>query len=453
VWTIEVWQEECQRINSKASVTFYMTTTSSKKNSRAVAAEIIDEWQETGIFPDYLLESVQFDNAFIMEVVYGIIRWKRSLEWIVKSCTKRKPDKEILPFLFVGLYQVFWMDNIEEYAVVNETVEAVKSAGLSHAVAFVNAILRRALREKEFIRQKLDKQPLVIKFSHPDLLVERWKKQFGAEKMLRLLEWNNNRPEVVVRPNRMKIDFEDFVKLLKDAEIVTVPNSFAPEECLSIFHGTDVTSLPGYDQGLFTIQDPSTLVSIKLLDPQPGEFVLDACAAPGGKTSVIAEKMMGKGRIVAMDIQKDRLGRMRENLARMTIKSVSVAHGDAASPQDIKKICDRRLFDRILLDVSCTNTGVIRRRPDVRWRFSNKRLTELVDKQRKVLANTAGFLKSGGILVYSTCSLEPEEGEEIIEWWLASNPGFERIGCEQLFPPDSRTDGAYACALKKISLS
>ncbi|MDD4869715.1 MAG: 16S rRNA (cytosine(967)-C(5))-methyltransferase RsmB [Kiritimatiellae bacterium] len=427
-----------------------MAVTSNRTNSRAVAAGIIGEWQETGTFPDHLVEYIQSDNAFIMEIVYGVVRWKRSLEWVIRRCTKRKPDKEVIPFLLVGLYQILLMDNIEEYAVVNETVEAVKSAELSHAVAFANAVLRRVLREKDSIRKELDKQPLVVRLSHPDMLVDRWKKQFGKEKTLKLLEWNNSRPGVVIRPNRMKIGFANFTELLKDAGINAVPHPFAPEECLSISRGITVAGLPGYSQGLFTIQDPSTLISVKLLDPQPGEFVLDACAAPGGKTSIIAEKMAGKGRIVAMDIQEERLETLRENMARMEIKSVTMAYGDASNGQDVKKVCDGRLFDRILLDVPCTNTGVLRRRPDARWRFSNKGLAELVTIQRRVLTNTTDFLKPGGVLVYSTCSLEPEECDGIIEWWLSSNSGFERAGCEQLFPPDSQTDGAYACALRKM---
>jgi len=383
-----------------------------------------------------------------MEVVYGIARWKRTLEWVVKRSAKRPPDRELVPFLFVGLYQILLMDRIEEYAAVNETVEAVKAAGFPHAVAFTNAVLRRALREKDSIMKALAGQPVVIRYSHPDILVDRWKKQFGAEKMLALLEWNNSRPDIMVRPNRLKNSFNDFVNALKEAGIESTGHPFAPDECLSIGHGINVRNLPGYEQGLFTVQDPSTLVSVKLLDPQPGEFVLDACAAPGGKTSVIAERMSGKGRIIAMDIQQDRLLTLRENLARLGIKSVTVLQGDAASPQDMKKAADGRLFDRILLDVPCTNTGVLRRRPDARWRFSNRGLNELAGVQKKILAGAAAYLKPGGVIVYSTCSLEPEECEGIVEWWCAANPGFEKVASEKLFPPDSKTDGAYACALR-----
>jgi len=418
-----------------------------KPNSRAVAAEIVAEWLDTGEFTDHLMECVQDDRAFVMEVVSGVARWKRTLEWIIKRCAKRKPDREVMPFLLVGLYQIFLMDKVEQYAAVNETVSAVKSAGLLHVVAFSNAIFRRALREKTIILKELAKQSPVIKLSHPDVLVERWSRQFGPEKMQKLLEWNNSRPEVVIRPVRAKIAFPDFIKTLKEAGIEVLPHPFAPEECLVIPRGINVVDIPGYQQGFFTVQDPSTLLSVRLLDPQPGEFVLDACAAPGGKTMAIAERMAGKGRIVAMDIQEDRLETLRENLRRLEIKSVTVLKGDAVSEQDLKKASDGRLFDRILLDVPCTNTGVLRRRADARWRFSIKGLTGLTGLQKKILSNASAFLKPGGIMVYSTCSLEPEEDEQLMEGWLSLNPGFSKGGSERLFPPETQTDGAYGCAI------
>lgn len=420
-----------------------------KPNSRAVAAQIIGEWMETGAFPDHLIESVGSDRAFVMEVVYGVIRWKRALEWVVKRLANRNPDKELMPFLFVGLYQILVMDKVEEYAAVNETVEAVKAAGMPHVVSFSNAVFRSALREHDLIHEELEKQPLGVRLSHPDVFISRWKKQYGEEKMIKLLDWNNSRPAVIIRPNRIKISFEEYVQMLKTAGIEAEVHPFLPGECLSLARGATVTELPGYSDGLFTVQDPSTLVSVKLLDPQPGEFVLDACAAPGGKTSVIAEKMGGKGRIVAMDIQVDRLDTLKENLARMGIKSVTLAQGDAASEADMQRVADGREFDRILLDVPCTNTGVLRRRPDARWRFTNRGQTEILGVQRQILANTAKFVKPGGVLVYSTCSLEDEEDDGIIDSWLSANPGFEKAGREKIFPPDSLTDGAYACALRR----
>lgn len=427
-----------------------MNNISNKTNSRAVAAGIIGEWMETGAFPDQLVGAVEENRAFVMEVVYGVARWKRALEWVIKRSAKKRPDREIVPFLFVGIYQVLFMDQVEDYALVNETVEAVKSAGYPHAVAFLNAVLRRTLREKDLVIRELNAQPVVVRFSHPDILVGRWKKQFGMERTTCLLEWNNSRPDVIIRPNRLKTTFQNFVNIAKQAGLNIEPHPFLPDDCLSLGHGTAVTDVPGYDEGLFTVQDPSTLLSVRLLDPKPGEFVLDTCAAPGGKTSIIAEKMGGKGRIIAMDIQQDRLEILRENLARLGIKSVTVMQGDAASPQDLKKASDGRLFDRILLDVPCTNTGVLRRRPDARWRFSVKGLNEVVEEQKKILANVVSHLKPGGVLVYSTCSLEPEEDEKIIEWLCSSNTDLQMKGSEKLFPPDSRTDGAYVCALQKI---
>ena len=418
-------------------------------NPRAVAAGIVGEWLKTGAFPDHLIESVDSHRAFVMEVVYGVARWKRTLEWVLKRCAERRPDAEVMPYLYVGIYQVFMMDNMEDYAAVNETVEIVKQSGMPHLAAFVNAILRRILREKSFIAAELAEQPVAVQESHPDVLVNRWQKQFGEKKALALMKWNNARPDVVLRVNRGRISFGPFMEQLAAAGIEAVPHSFAPEECVMLPHGVSVEEVPGYDTGLFSVQDPSTLVAVRLLDPLAGEFVLDACAAPGGKTSLIAERMGGKGRIVAMDIQTDRVEIVRENLRRLGIKSVTLTQGDAASEGDIKKVCDNRLFDRILLDMPCTNTGVLRRRADARWRFTKKGLGELVELQRKILANMVNFVKPGGLIVYSTCSLETEEGEGVIESFLSTNQGFEKAAVEKIFPPETRTDGAFVCAIRR----
>jgi len=187
---------------------------------------------------------------------------------------------------------------------------------------------------------------------------------------------------------------------------------------------------------------------VDLLDPRPGEFILDACAAPGGKTLLIAERMEGRGELVAMDIMEDRLDPLRDNVGRMRLTIVRIARGDAASETDVGALRGSRRFDRILLDVPCTNTGVFRRRPDARWRFAPSSLAEAARIQRALLDNAGRFLKPGGTLVYSTCSLEPEENEVRVQEWTALHPRFVLTKELRLFPPETRTDGVYAAAME-----
>jgi len=214
--------------------------------------------------------------------------------------------------------------------------------------------------------------------------------------------------------------------------------------CFTLAHGVRVVDLPGYAEGHFMVIDPAAIQAVELLDPQPGDHVLDACAAPGGKTALIAERLRLKGQLVAMDLRADRLPRLRENLERLGCAAfVKVVQGDARRlrPESFGR------FDRILLDVPCSNTGVIRRKPDVRWRFSKAGLTRLGVTQQALLERAAGLVKRGGCIVYSTCSLEPEENETLISAWLKSHPEFCLQNSCQSFSPTSGQDGAYAVLL------
>lgn len=420
---------------------------SGKRTSRSVAVDVIAEWLHSGAFPDALMESVTADRAFVMEMVYGVARWKRTLEWIIHRCTPRKPDGPVIPYLLVGLYQIFLMDSITEYAAVNETVEAAKAEGRRTA-GFVNAVLRKALRDMKTLRKDLERQKPGLRESHPDILVDRWTQQFGPEKALALCQWNNTRPVVTIHPHCEERGLAPFLSSLAKAGVAATPHPFAPASFLSLPAGVRVPGLPGFEEGLFSIQDPSTAQAVDLLDPQPGEFILDACAAPGGKTALIAERMNGQGELVAMDLMEERLDPLRENVGRLRLGVVRVTRGDATSEADVGALRGSRRFDRILLDVPCTNTGVLRRRPDARWRFALSQLADVAKIQRALLDNAGRFLKPGGRLVYSTCSLEPDEDENRVHEWVALHPRFVLVKDVRLFPPETKTDGIYAAAIE-----
>jgi 16S rRNA (cytosine967-C5)-methyltransferase len=399
-------------------------------NSRLAAARIISSWLKSDIFPDRELDAIETSRAFVMEMVLGIVRWYGALSWICDRRVQQKPRPEVYACILVGLYQLLFMDDVQEYAAVNETVEAAKVAGDERVASFVNAVLRRAQADKNNIIQALEKQPLAVRLSHPQLLIERWTKQFGTDAAIRLCEWNNRRADVVIRVN-------------KTTQIEGQPHPFAPDRFVILPRGVSVTSLTGFADGSFYVQDPSTSMAPALLNPQPGETVLDACAAPGGKAMQLAELMKGQGTLVAMDPAADRLKPLRENVARLKWDFINVVE------RDITKDTSSARYDAILLDVPCTNTGVIRRRPDARWRFSPERLRTACDKQIAILDAAAACLEPGGRIVYSTCSLELEENEGQVDRWLTRHSEFRLADSKKLFPPESQTDGAYAALLVK----
>lgn len=423
-------------------------------NSRAVAADMIARWMDTGDFPDRMMNRVQADRGFVMEVVYGVVKWKRELEWVLKQCMKHLPPLQIRAHLMVGLYQCLHLDTVEAYAAVNETVSAIKAVSGPTEANFVNAVLRRVVREKDHVNGALRTQPPGIRLSHPESLIRRWTSAFGETGAQALCDWNNRRAGVILRVNIARIQMADFRDRLASVGIRTEVNSFDPVRFCNLLKGTGVEDIPGYEDGWFMVQDPSTLMAVEMLDPKPLERILDACAAPGGKTVAIAEMMGGGGSLTAMDIHADRMLFLNDNLARMGLPEVRVIEGDMGECRPggagIPELAGL-MFDAILLDVPCTNTGVLRRRADARWRFSPERLVKIGETQRAILDGAAQRVRVGGRLVYSTCSLEPEEDELLVAAWLRDHPGFEKVAERKLLPHRDGTDGAFAARLKRIA--
>ncbi|MEN8253853.1 MAG: 16S rRNA (cytosine(967)-C(5))-methyltransferase RsmB [Verrucomicrobiota bacterium] len=419
-----------------------------KKNSRLVAAEIISQWLVERHFPDRQLAKIEHDNAFIMEVVNGVVRKRNILQWLEQGMVPKEPEPFFKAVLYVGLYQLLFMDNVEEYAAINETVDAAKGRPGGHGNAnMVNAVLRRAQREAEQIARELKRQPDDIRLSHPDFLLERWRRQFGEIEARKLAEWNNQPPQTILRVEQVVISPTDFLAKFSEAGIELEPHPFSDREKFYILpRGLAVRKLPGYAEGWFTVQDPATSVPIDLLRPFPGESVLDACAAPGGKTAMIASRLKGEGKLVAMDLHDDRIAVLKENMGRLGLDWVEIVQGDARKPG--KALGDRK-FDAILLDVPCLNTGVLRRRIDARWRVNTNRLKAITEIQYDLLSACAELLKENGRIVYSTCSLEPEENEDLVARWVREHPGFIKAKARKTFPPKTGTDGAFAAVIRR----
>jgi 16S rRNA (cytosine967-C5)-methyltransferase len=319
------------------------------------------------------------------------------------------------------------------YAAVNETVEiAGRARGL------VNAILRRAQRESGELEAAVEAAGPSVAMSHPEFLIARWEATFGAEAAAQLLAWNNAPAEVVVRANELKTTFGELLKSTPGAEA-------SPAHPLAI----RVRHIPvaWLARGLCYVQDPSTLVACDLLAPQPGELVLDACAAPGGKTTYLAQLMRNEGKIVACDLYESRVMRLRENIWRLGVRNTQPLVHDcmlATPPGGLTQ------FDRILVDAPCTNTGVIRRRVDVRWRLSEEDFIRMPAQQLALLRRTATFLRRGGTLVYSTCSLEREENEQVVERLLVEMPDLRFIESRRTLPFVDAMDGAFAAKFTRV---
>jgi 16S rRNA (cytosine967-C5)-methyltransferase len=419
-------------------------------NSRLTSAKILQEWFEKEFFPARKLIHVREDRAFVMEVVNGCVRRQLTLDWIMDTLMHQKPKAFIRAVIHVGLYQLFFMDHVQTYAAVNECVNASKQqAGSAGMARLVNAVLRRADRERASLLEALHKENKALQSSHPNWLMERWIEQYGVDEAHCLADWNNEPPQTILRIEQGRVDAASFIDELRKKEIEPALHPASDSEVfLVVPRGINVVDLPGFDQGNFIIQDPATVLSIDLLAPRPGEKVLDACAAPGGKTLLMAGRMKGGEGLTAMEYHTDRLPALRDNLRRLDMEQVEVVHGDARDPMPA---LGDRLFDAILLDVPCSNSGVLRRRCEARWRINQERIDKMALLQIAILDACSKMLRAGGRIVYSTCSLEAEENEELVHTWLAKNEDFSLDRFVKAFPPESDTDGAFAALLRRRS--
>ncbi|MFN2352368.1 MAG: RsmB/NOP family class I SAM-dependent RNA methyltransferase [Kiritimatiellia bacterium] len=412
-------------------------------DARATAIMIIKRWLQAGAFPGRLLEDVRHDRAFITELVYGVVRHYRALSWVINLYARVPPDRELLPPLLIGLYQLLLLDDVADYAAVNETVAYVKQRRPRAETGFVNALLRQVTRTRPECLRRLTQQPPGIRLSHPDRLLQRWTAHYGADRALKLCEWNNRRAAPTVCANNLLAAPERVRADLAAQDALAGSVKAWNREFLVVSRGVAVPALPGFTEGLWLPVDPAAGAAVQLLAVQSGQRVLDACAAPGGKTALLAADLEGQGELTAWEPQAARLQRLQENLLRLRLESfVRTRQVNALHPP-----ADAGRFDRILLDVPCSNTGVIRHKPDVRWRFSLNRMRQLNRLQTALLTAAAGLLRPGGRMVYSTCSLEPEENRMLVDDWLKEKSGFRRVDEAVSFPPQSGMDGLYAAAI------
>jgi 16S rRNA (cytosine967-C5)-methyltransferase len=380
---------------------------------------------ERGAHADRLLDQARTtfdsrDSAFILELTYGVLRNRSRIDWLLDRFSKQpvsSTDDWTRNILRLGAYQLLFLDRVPASAAVNTSTELAKQYGKKHG--YVNGLLRSLERKKNDLPLPNDADAakrLATLHSHPEWLVRRWIARIGVEQTEEVLRQNNKDAPLIIRANSLKGTADDLVTLLASQGAAARKSRFSPPG-VEILSSPGITTLDAFHDGRFLVQDEAAQLVTLLLGPKPGERVLDACAAPGGKATYLAELMGNTGEVVALESDKKRIDRIRENSNRLGITIVRPKMGDAAKYSEGP-------FDRVLIDAPCSGLGVLRRHPDGRWTKTEQAMQERSALQKKILANCAGLLKPGGVLVYATCTTEPEENENVVRDFLANHPEF-----------------------------
>lgn len=387
------------------------------------------------------------DRKFCTELVYGAVKAGESLDWKISKYLNRplsKVDEKILAVLRAGFYQIFFLDKIPNSAAVNESVELSKKFCGIGASKFVNGVLRSAVREphKSDFPTGDDINSLALRNFHPAWLVKLFVEEFGLDATKKILKFDNTDPPLCLRVNFLKITREKILDALKNSGMQAEPSTFAPEGIICKNHGA-LDKFQPLRAGLCQVQDESSMTAARFLNPTPYEFVIDCCAAPGGKATHLAELMQNRGRIIAADIYETKLEHIKANAARLGIKIIEPLLIDA---REIGNKSSAQA-DKVLVDAPCSGLGVLRRKADIRWKKTPAELAELPDLQIKILSSAAETLKIGGALVYSTCTITRRENQGVVENFLAANPNFELAEIKNFLPHVTNTDGFFAAKL------
>ena len=380
------------------------------------------------------------DRALATELVYGVLRWRKRLDGVLHRCLdrpRRKLNPSLLEILRIALYQILLLDRIPDHAVVDQAVIQSRLHCGSHTAPFVNGVLRNTLRRREAVDllPGTDASSLAEYYSHPLWLVTRWIDQLGPDVTRRILIHNNSRAPLDVRVNRIMATPERVEELLGRVGVSTQSALHMPN-CLQVSAPKGpVASLPGYQEGLFTAQARASQMIAPMMSANPGDRILDACAAPGGKTAQLAEQMENNGSIVAVDVDPVRLDDMRKNLQRLGVRCVDARCGDVSDPEFVASL---GAFDRILLDAPCSNLGVLRHNPEVKYRLGPDDPTEFAERQLRMLMATSAGLKHGGTLVYSVCTVTTEETSGVVSDFLSSRDGYTLIPVDPNETPSSK---------------
>lgn len=391
------------------------------------------------------------DIGLISEIVYGVTTWKLTLDEIIKKYSKIKIKKIspwILNILRMGIYQIIFLDKIPKSAAVNESVNLAKRYGHSSSSNFVNAILRKIEKNdyEEFFKIEDDIERISKTTSMPKWIVEELMKNNEIKKVEEICKNSNIKPKIIIRVNSLKINKQELIKKLKEKGIECNEPQEKVDDFLILEKIKNIENIDEFKKGYFTIQDISAGQTARILNPQPGELVLDACSAPGGKTTYMAELMKNKGKIEAWDIHEHRTKLVEKNAQRLGIDIIETKVKDASLYDESLK----EKFNKILLDVPCLGIGVIKRKPDIKWQRKPEDIEKITEIQKKILNNCSKYLKKDGAMVYSTCSILKEENQDVVDEFLKENSGFYIESNEvHNILPNQEEDGFFICKIYK----
>ena len=449
-------------------------------NPRQLALAALQEIEQNQAYTDIALERVLHqqqisprDRNLVCQLVYGVVRYKRSLDILIDNLGKKKAQQQppkLRIILYLGLYQLRYLTQIPESAAVNTSVELAKTQGLKKLAGVVNGILRNYLRRVSKTGDSLGDlvqlpsnpiKQLGIIYSFPDWIVETWSQQLSLTETEQLLTWFNQTPSIDLRVNILRTSVAQVESALENIGVTSSRIPYLPQALRLTKSSGAINQLPGYREGWWSVQDSSAQLVTHLLDPQPGETIIDACAAPGGKTTHIAELMGDRGMVWAFDRSEQRLKKVQANAQRLQLKSIQIQAGDSRNLSQFKSQCDR-----LLLDVPCSGLGTLHKRPDIRWRQTPEKITELSLLQQELLSTAATWVKPQGILVYATCTINPQENEKVVQLFLDSHPDWSisipatksivnnfdiSQGWIKVYPHLYDMDGFFMVRLKKIA--
>ncbi len=447
------------------------------RSIREVAFRALNRVLFEGAYPDLALDVLFRENphlagqstALLTELVYGVVRWLRKLDYVISLFASKVQIKEVQNILRLGVYQLLFLDGVPDYASISETVNVAKNIYGKKVGNFVNAVLREVVRKREKIKYPEKENDLIeylsVEHSFPNWLVKKWLEIFGFDYTDKLCVSMNQVPPLTIRFNSLKTTRIELMEQLENRGIELVPTQLS-QYGLRILSKLDPASIPEFHLGHFTVQDEAAQLVSCLLDPKPGERVLDACCAPGGKTTHMAELMQNIGEVVACDINQSRLGLVEAQADRLGIEIIDTVRADASVVNEAKVFQSK--FDKILVDAPCSGLGTLRRNPDARWRRTEKDILELSEIQFKILLQTAKMLKPDGVMVYAVCTLMPEENEILCKRFLWENTELEiDSGISSIFqfgsgflnqdrffvsdPVLHSTDGFFAARFRKIN--
>lgn len=443
------------------------------KTEREISFAVLNDIYNKDAFSNIALEKyLKLENDkrkqnFVRELVYGVLENNIFIEHIISKSSKvkmKKIHKNILIILKMGIYQIIFMDSVPDSAAVNESVILAKKHGNKGSIGYVNGILRNISRNKEKFTEVNVEDPsnrISIKYSHPKWLVDEWIREYGFEFTEDLLKSNNKKPELNIRINTLKTNKEKLINNLEKKGFIIKEGKYS-EDALIIENPFKISQTQEFINGEFTIQDESSTLVAQIMDPRPGSVVIDVCSAPGGKATHIAQKMNNKGKIISRDIYDHKIKLIEDNSSRLGIDIIETGVFDALK-------LDKSLInsvDYVLVDAPCSGLGLIRRKPEIKRNKVKDDIDTLSNLQSRILNNAKEYLKVGGILLYSTCTLGKKENLEVIEAFLEKNPNFKTVNIEkyikdnkkfntldkgyiQLYPNIHETDGFFIAKMMK----